>query len=134
MIVDFLVALLIALVLTWFFAVAVGTTGPWPGFWVFFLVVLSFSWTIGLWVRPMGPALWGFYWLPYLLFGALIALLMAAATPTDMGSRRSGQPSVPPRGVPPEEEAAAGAVVAVGTFLWIALAVMAAAIAIGYLW
>jgi hypothetical protein len=134
MIVDFLVALLIALVLTWFFAVAVGTTGPWPGFWVFFLVVLMFSWAIGLWVRPIGPALWGFYWLPYLVFGALIALLIAAATPIDGRSRRSGPPSRPPRGVPPEEEAVAGAVVAVGTLLWIALAVMAFAIAIGYLW
>ena len=134
MLVDFLLAFLIALVLTWFFSVAVGTTGPWPGFWVFFLVVLLFSWTVGLWVRPMGPALWGVYWLPYLVFGVVIALVIAAATPNDGRPRRGEPPVRVPRSGTPEEAAAAETAVAVGTFVWIALVVMAIAIAIGYLW
>ncbi len=134
MIVDFLLAFLIALVLTWFFTVAVGTTGPWSGFWVFFLLVLLFSWTMGLWVRPMGPALWGVYWMPYLVFGVLLALVIAAATPLDGRPPRAQRPPQVPGSTTPEEEAAAGTVVAVGVYLWIALVVMAVAIGIGYLW
>lgn len=130
MIVDFLIAFLIALVITWFFSVAVGTTGPWSGFWVFFLLILLFSWTMGLWVRPMGPALWGVYWLPYVVFGVVLALVIAAATPLDDRPRRGSRV---PRSETPEEAAVAGTVVAVSMFLWIALVVMAVAIVAAYL-
>lgn len=139
MILDLLIALLIALVLTWFFSVAVGTTGPWPSFWVFFVVVLLFSWALGLWVRPVGPALLGVYWLPYLVFGVFVALLIAAATPPDHGARRDRAtgPERPDRaahGAASEDVAAAGTAVAVGVFVWIALILLLVAIAIGYLW
>ena len=134
MIVDSLLALLIAVVLTWFFTVAVGTTGPWSGFWVFFILILLFSWTMGLWVRPMGPALWGVYWMPYLVFGVVLALVIAAATPLDDRAQRSQRHSRVPHSETPDELAVAGTVVAVGVFVWIALVVMAVAIATGYLW
>ena len=132
MLVDFLVAFVFALVLTWIFGAAVGTTGPWSGFWVFFLTVLLFSWAIGLWVRPLGPALWGVYWLPYVVFGLFLALLIAAAAPVDRRPRAERRPPAPGRAVP-ESVGATGTVVAVSVFVWIALAVMAVAILIGYL-
>jgi len=134
MILDLLMALLIALVLTWFFSVAVGTTGPWPSFWVFFVVVLLFSWALSLWVRPIGPAFLGVYWLPYLVFGVFIALLIAAATPPDDRARRSDRADRAARGAAPEDVAAAGTALAVGVFVWIALILLLLAIAIGYLW
>jgi len=133
MVIDLLIALLIALLLTWFFSVVLGSTGPWSGFWVFFLVVLMFSWAMALWVRPMGPALWGVYWLPYLVFGGLIALLIAAAAPAGERPRRSGPRGRGTDAATSEQIEAASTVVAVGTFVWIALALLLAIIAIGYL-
>jgi len=57
-IIDFFIAFLVALLLTWVFATALGTTGPWSAAWVFFVILLLFMWAIGLWVRPVGPAVW----------------------------------------------------------------------------
>lgn len=133
MLVDFIVAFVFALVLTWIFGAAVGTTGPWSGFWVFFVMVLLFTWAIGLWVRPLGPALWGVYWLPYVIFGLFVALLIAAAAPGDVRTRAPGRPPAPGSTMP-EDAAAAGTVIAVSVFVWIALAVLALAILVGYVW
>jgi hypothetical protein len=48
------------------------------GILLFFLILFVGTWGIGVWITPMGPALYGGYWLSFLLVGIVIALLMAA--------------------------------------------------------
>lgn len=145
-VVDFLIAFGVALLLTAIFASAFRSTGPWSGFWAFFLVILLVSWAAGLWVAPFGPALWGVSWAPYLLFGLIAAFIIAAATPPRRPEERpSGSPEERARerrahaerapDLPSERDddiAVEGAAVALGVFFWILLVLLLTVVAIGY--
>ncbi|MFA5038793.1 MAG: hypothetical protein WC732_03845 [Candidatus Omnitrophota bacterium] len=79
---DFLIVLLVTLVLTALFTGGLKRRGPWASSFSFFSILLLSTWGIGLWIIPFGPAFLGVYWLPYLLLGLVLALLLSAATPT----------------------------------------------------
>lgn len=150
---DFLVALLVALLLTALFAAVFGTTGPWSGFWVYFLLILLMAWVAGIWVRPFGPAVWGVYWFPFLLFGLIAALLIAAATPPAPRGPRPGPgerpyrdevagPAEPDgeditatreRPYTDEDVVAEGAAVTLGLFFWLLMLVLLIALIFAYL-
>jgi hypothetical protein len=87
---EFLIALAVALLLTAAFA-AFDATGPWTGFWAFLVLVLLVAWAAGVWVRPFGPTVWGVAWAPYLVFGLIAALIVAAVTPPRRGTRGAGR-------------------------------------------
>jgi hypothetical protein len=111
---EILFALLVAGILTAVFAGGFRRRGPWAsGIW-FFVVVLLAAWVGGVWARPVGPPIWGLYWVPFLWIGLLFALLLAAASPTPP-PRRLQEPGGQPPG---EVSAAAPTSVAVGWFLW----------------
>jgi hypothetical protein len=76
---DVLFAFGIGLVLTALFAGLLGRSGPWASIPVFFAVIFLASWAGGVWIAPIGPALFGVYWVPFVVFGLIIALLLAAA-------------------------------------------------------
>jgi hypothetical protein len=63
------------------FAIALRGRGPWPGLLWFFIVLIVGTWALGIWVRPIGPPWWSVQWVPYAIAAAMIALLLAAATP-----------------------------------------------------
>lgn len=73
-----------------FFAIIIGAlfffglrrTGPWGSFWSFILILFLGMWLVQIWVVPYGPQYWGVAWLDLLLVGFLLALLLAAASPT----------------------------------------------------
>lgn len=127
---EILFAIGIALVLTAIFSAAFGSTGPWPSFWVFFGIVLLVAWAAGLWARPFGPALWGVYWLPFVVFGLIAALVIAAATPPSPDV----PPDVPDRPLPANDVAATEASIAISVFVWILVAILLIAIVAGYVW
>ena len=79
---DLIYALFFAALLTAAFFVLFRTRGPWSSLVLFFLVVFLASWAGGVWFYPFGPVLWGTSFLPFLLVGLIIALLLAAAAPT----------------------------------------------------
>ena len=79
-------ALVIAAFLSAVFAVGFRRSGPWASAFIFFVVVFLASLAGGLWISPIGPRLWGAHWLPFLLVGLIIALLLAAAPLTDRSS------------------------------------------------
>lgn len=92
---DFLLAIVIALVFSVLFVLVMGRragpgrSGPLPFVWLF-LVLLMTAWAGGVWIGPMGPLLFGVAWLPFLLAGLLVALVIAAAT--ELGRRSGADP------------------------------------------
>lgn len=76
---DVLLALGIGLVFTVIFAGLLGRSGPWASVPVFFAIIFLAAWAGGVWITPIGPALFGVYWLPFVVFGLIFALLLAAA-------------------------------------------------------
>ncbi len=78
---ELIIALIIALMLSVIFVYGFRRAGPWPSFFLFFIIIFLATWAGGLWINPIGPSIRGVFWLPFLLVGAIFALLLAAATP-----------------------------------------------------
>jgi hypothetical protein len=145
---EFLIALVVALLLTVAFTAVFDATGPWSGFWAFFVITLLVAWAAGLWVRPFGSPLWGIYWAPYLTFGLIAALIVAAATPRRRSGRRGlagrrpidppGGPGSDPAGtagtarVEAEDLGAEDEAVAVGAFAWALVVLLLIVVFLGY--
>jgi len=123
--VDLLVVLAIALLLTTIFSVGLGNAGPWDSWLLFFVIVFLATWVGALWVRPVGPPLWGVYWLPALLVGLVFALVLAAAVP----SRTPGMARRPEEREPVERQTA----LAVSVFLWLLLIGLLITVILGYM-
>jgi hypothetical protein len=130
---DVLVALAVAVLVTALFMAVYGSAGPWPSFWVFFAVVLLASLAAGLWARPFGPALWGVHWAPFLVAGVLVALVIAAASPPRGARRRPPGRASAPVEVRTEDLGAERSTLAVGTFLWALVAILLIVVVIGAL-
>jgi len=60
----------------------------WPVFLLFFFAILAG----GLWMTPVGPPLFGVYFVPFLLMALFVALFWASATPSPTWKRRAGAP------------------------------------------
>lgn len=114
-IVEFIIVLFMALLVASIFFYGFRSRGPWSAFWVFLLILFLAGLAGRLWVTPAGPLMWGFGWLPVLVFVFIVALLLAVASPRDdEGPRRSEIPGDMKRSSPERE---AGAVF--GIFFWI---------------
>jgi hypothetical protein len=108
----YLVAL--AFLITLVFRFLLQVSGPWGSFWAFFTIVLLAIIAADIWVSPIGPYYENIYWVPPIAAGLIIALLLAATTPSprarsEMDAKRKAT----------KEEAAA---IALGTFFWFLLA------------
>lgn len=77
--VPFLVASFSAVFMSLIFSLCFHRKGPWASFWVFFPVTFLTSWAGGAWLSPIGPALFGVYWMTFLVAGLLSALLFTAS-------------------------------------------------------
>jgi hypothetical protein len=93
-IIDLFVALAFGLFIVWIVSLAFGTKGPWGSLLWFFLVVSLFAWAGGVWLVPFGPMFWGIGWLPIIIMGFLVALILTAASPRTPRWRRASQEEV----------------------------------------
>jgi hypothetical protein len=80
--IDFVIALIMAIVLSSVFILGFRRYGPWKGFLPFFLIIFLAAWAGGLWLYPFGPALWGSFWLSFLVVGLIFSILLAAFIPS----------------------------------------------------
>jgi hypothetical protein len=87
--IDFLFAAVFAILLTLIFTTLFRRKGPWSRGLVFFLVVFLAAWAGGVWLLPFGPTLFGVSWLPFLIGGLFVALILAAALPPQMPEQPS---------------------------------------------
>ncbi len=117
--------MVIAFLITLFFRFLLRVSGPWGSFWAFFIIVLLGIFAADIWISPVGPYFADIYWVPPIAAGLVIALLLAATTPSprarsEMDEEREAT----------KDEAAA---VALGTFFWFLLIFLLMLIIIGML-
>ena len=82
---DFVVALVVATLLSSILFLGFRRRGSWAGFLFLFLVLFLATWAGGIWLMPFGRPLGGVYWLPFLTVGIVFALLLASIAPPDKG-------------------------------------------------
>jgi hypothetical protein len=80
---DFLLALLIALLLTAVFSGRFRGYRYGAGILTLFVIVLLATWAGGVWIVPVGPQLWGASWLSFVFMGVFFALLLKAYLPPE---------------------------------------------------
>ncbi|MES2652405.1 MAG: hypothetical protein V4663_11735 [Bacteroidota bacterium] len=116
--VGILFSLLFAAILTALFSLAFKNTGPWSGFWMFFILLFFVSLGAGEWAAHRGPSAWGYYWAPGLLAAIIFALVLAAASPKSTLSQNKKTKPDTKLEAPVEEEMVVVSVIA-GIFFWI---------------
>lgn len=92
---------------------------------LFFLLVLI-VWAGGVWVGPMGPAWWGIAWIPFLAFGFVGSLLIAALVPPRRRPRNT-------REAIEQTKAQVGAEATLTAFFWMLLVILIIAIITRYM-
>ncbi len=102
--------LVIAFLITLFFRFLLRVSGPWGSFWAFFIIVLMGIFAADIWISPVGPYFADIYWVPPIAAGLVIALLLAATTPSPKARSEMDAESKATK-----QDAAA---VALGTFFW----------------
>lgn len=122
MILEFVFALTIAFVLTLLFALIMQRGGRRTGFFWLFWVIFLGTWAGGIWIRPVGPSLWGIKWLPFLLAGLLLALLLAGHVPTRPPQNRRETLNMLER-IAQEEKLDKITYVSVNLFFWVMVVV-----------
>jgi hypothetical protein len=125
-------ALIIALIIT-VIAAALGRKGPWGAAWSLFLVLFLGLWLVTLFLRAVGPVYYGIAWVPLLIAGVLLALLLVAAIPDanhwrDASIRNTDSGKV---GDVREDRQLSGS--GVSGFFWVLIMLMVMAIIIGML-
>lgn len=130
---ELLLALFIGLILTGVFAAGFQRARDWDALLAFFVIVFLASWIGGLWIAPVGPVVSGIYWLPFVVVGIIVALLLAALSPPSREERLRRLRQT--RGEPvTTEESTAGALLAgFGIFFWILMLVLLILVFISYL-
>lgn len=125
-IVEILIALVFAILLTVVLSAGFGRKGPWSSIVTFFLVVFLATWTLGIWFVPFGPIVFGVAWVPFLIGALVVALILSASVPP---GARPGAPEGTdrPGRVPPSERKGR-----FDAFFVILLVGLAAALVVGY--
>jgi hypothetical protein len=128
-------ALFIGLAIAWLFGLALGTRGPWNSFFWFFFVIFLFSWGGGVWLTPFGPTGWGVSWLPFLVMGVFITLLLSAATPQSSRRRMGSKGQAVDAAYLTEQVAEKkGSETALDVFFWILIVGLGVVIVCHYIW
>lgn len=102
--------------------------GGWGAALVLFAILFLTSWAGGVWLNPVGPRLFGAEWMPFVLMGFVVALLVAAMSPARRPRNRVEAQ------VQAQEAAAADEVVSttLTAFFWVFAVALIAAITLHY--
>ena len=109
----------VTLLFTLIFAVAFHRSGPWENIAAFFVLLLLATWAAGLWARPVGPEVMGFYWVPYFMAGLVFGTLLAAAIKQRTGAAQTESQKKREK--------------ALDAFLWVLLIILALMVLGGYI-
>ena len=134
---EIISSLFLAMLLTLIFSFGFRNRGPWGSIWSFFIILFLGIWAASFWIIPAGPVYGGIAWLPLLMVGLVLALLLAAAIPSSRSVRQPNRVKPHPNPVPDWDEARVGTdeepvLVALSAFFWIALTLLVVVVIIGY--
>ncbi len=118
--------IIIAMILGFLFAMVFGAvfrSRELPGIIPLFTLFFLFAWVGGLWLRPVGPPIFGIYWAQGLILVVLVFLLLAATLRRPSRTQEEAKQNL----------AAQGKANAAGVTFWILIAVLLTAVLIGYL-
>ncbi|HCY86120.1 MAG TPA: hypothetical protein DHV36_13365 [Desulfobacteraceae bacterium] len=90
-----------------------------------FVLLFLFAWAGGVWLTPMGPMMWGGYWVSFLVFPVLVGLVMAMLIPPNRPKNRREQIA--------QKQRVKAASTALGVFFWLTSLGLVAMILIHYL-
>jgi len=74
---DAIAAFLVAIIVSALYVLFTKRRGRRTGIIWLFLIVFLATWSGGVWLKPIGPALWGIHWLSFLFVGIVVGLIMA---------------------------------------------------------
>lgn len=115
----------LAAIITFAFTKLLRVRGPWGSFWTFFSVIILAILAADLWIEPMGPYYGDIYWLPPLIVGLIIAVLLAATSPPVKPIKKLKEPLN-------EMVERQSKAIALGTFFWFLLILMLLLVVIGF--
>jgi hypothetical protein len=121
---DFLIALITALLLTAIFAGVLRGRRHGAELIFFFVILLLATWAGGLWITPFGPTVRGISWVSFVLVGLIFALILTAAIPA--ATRR--RPDIPSKNRTDKV-----AIRVFDMFFWILAGSLVAVIILGYI-
>jgi amino acid transporter len=124
---GFISALVVSVVIT-VIAVVAGRKGPWGTAWTFFLILFLSLWIVSIYIRSVGPVYLGIAWVPIIIAGILLAVLLAAAIP-DTNRDQSLRDTQSSKVSQADEQDVRNT--SVGRFFWILILLMITAIIIG---
>jgi len=116
----------LAFLITLFFTYLLKNKGPWNSFWIFFIVIFLSVLAADIWIQPVGPMYQDVYWVPPLATGLLIALLLAATTPSPQA--RNKILNQKEKELTDSQRASA----VVGTFFWILFLLLLVLVIVGW--
>lgn len=129
MFIDLIIALLVTFIWVTLFSILFRFRGPWRRMGWFVLIIFLATWAGGIWLTPVGPSVGGYYLLPFLMSGLFVSLLLAAAA-TIPASGEETTVELIDRNAQRRREQAVGT--ALGTFFWVLLGLLLAAILFRY--
>jgi hypothetical protein len=124
----FVFAALLAAVFGWRHPARRDEDTAWGAAIFLFMLLFFVIWAGGVWIGPFGPMLWSGFWLPFLLVGAVISLVVLAVADGRPRERRTPGP------LPGDDPAQAPRRAAIyGLAFWLLLLVLLAILVFGYL-
>lgn len=129
---DIITAIAVGVVITLIFALGFRRLGPWQRVFVFFIVVMLAAWAGGVWASGAGARVGNIYWLPFLLFGLVAAVIIAATAPRTTIPPRSKREYVRRREYLRQKREEGQLVSAFDWFFIITLVILGIVIMLGY--
>lgn len=139
--IEFVFVFLLALVATMLFALTKDSRTPWPELvWLFMILMLA-TWGLGVWLRPIGPAIRGFHWGPFVAAIVVVILLLLAAIsgPRPVHRKRREElkgveirPMTPVEEKLEQEQAERNVARCFGVVFWVLIAVAVAVLLVHY--
>ena len=127
--VDLAIALLIGLLLVLLFSALLRNRVPWGSVWIFLLIVFLVTWAGGIWIGPFGPTIFDVAWLPFLIVGIFITVLLAATVPPQSAPPKPKKETIEQaRRTEPAQSALSGLTL----FFWLSLVLTIIVIILAY--
>ena len=124
--VDFIIAFSIAIIFVLILRAIFGRRAPFGSVWILLLFLFLVTWAGGLWLVPFGPTLFDVTWLPFLVVGVFIAIILATTVPPEPKHPRTVEEAR-------AEETAATGLAGLTVFFWITILLTIIAILLAYL-